>query len=240
MGVANYYYTSNIQGKEVHYISADPSTISVANLNGAVLTSSSSTHFGINGTFFDGSTGNLAGIACVSGGSPVGTGGTSAVYTRGTMVKFRPNNGSTAYVSKFQCKDISDVGFPLSWLDWAISGLNLYLEDSAVTSETTLTKKLVDNEHGQSVNGVSPASNADRAAIGYKSSTGKVILANILNAKPWDVRQVMKYFNCDSAVMLDGSNATQLRAKKANGQIVTNGGGRNIYSVVTVNNATWQ
>lgn len=242
MAVAKYYYSNNIKGKEVHYISADPSTINVNNVHGSVLTSSSSKQFGINGTFFDSSSGTVAGIACTTGGTPVGKNGTgtSAIYKRGTLVQFRQNNGVNPTVSVFQLTNISDVGFPLSWIDWAISGLNLYVKDSSITTETNLTTQLRNAEHGQSVNGVDPAAQTDRAAIGYKGSTQKIILANILQATPWEARQVMQYFACDYAILLDGSNATQLRAKLSNGTVVTNGGGRNIYSTVTVNNATWQ
>lgn len=242
MAFAKYYYSNNIKGREVHYISADPQTINVHNINGTVLTSDSSTRFGINGTFFDKDSQTVSGIACTYGGTPVGKNGsgTTAVYKRGTMVQFRPNNGSTPVISKFQLTNIQDVGFPLSWVDWAISGLNLYLEDSAITTETSLTNKLRDAEHAQSVNYVVPPGRSDRAAIGYKSSTQKIILANIIDATPWEARQVMQYFACDYAVMLDGSTATQLRAKSANGEIKRNGGSRNIYSIVSVNNATWQ
>lgn len=45
------YYNSTIGGKTVHYIAADPEAINVEDLGGAVLSSSSK--FGINGTFFD-------------------------------------------------------------------------------------------------------------------------------------------------------------------------------------------
>lgn len=236
------YYTSTIEGKTVHYIAADPAAINVEDLGGAVLTSSNSTKFGINGTFFDDKQKKVFGIACTTYGHSVRDYGSSAVYKRGTMVCLQPTGQSTYSLGVYQLLNIADLpnnyGIIPSWIKWAISGLGLYLNDSNITTEAKLTTKLVDDEHGQSVNGVSPASNADRAAIGYKSSTKKVILANIKSAKPWDVRKVMKYLNCDSAVMLDGSNATQLRAKKADQTVVTNGSGRNIYSIVTVN-ATW-
>ncbi|MDO3411572.1 phosphodiester glycosidase family protein [Saccharibacillus sp. CPCC 101409] len=242
MGIAKYYHSSSIKGKDVHYISADPSTINVNNINGKSLTASSSGYFGINGTFFDKESETVSGIACTSGGTPVGKDGTgsSAVYKRGTLVQFRQNNGVNPTISKFQLTNIADVGFPLSWIDWAISGLNLYLDDSSITDSTKLTAKLKSAEHGQSVNKIDPPEQDDRAAIGYKSSTQKIILANIKEATAWEAREVMRYFACDYAILLDGSNATQMRAKLSNGNVVTNGGGRNIYSVVTVNNATWQ
>lgn len=127
---------------------------------------------------------------------------------------------------------------PLAWVDWAIGGLSLYLNDSTITSESLLTTKLVNVEHGQSVNGVSPASNADRAAVGYKN--GKVVLAIIKNAKPWDVRNIMVSLGCYDAVLLDGSTAAQIRAKNSSGTVVTTGGPRNIYSIVTVDpSVTW-
>ncbi|MGG4343677.1 phosphodiester glycosidase family protein [Paenibacillus lautus] len=234
------YYNSTIGGKTVHYIAADPEAINVEDLGGAVLSSSSK--FGINGTFFDDKLKKVFGIACTQFGHSVREAGSSAVYQRGTMVCLQQNANAAHELGVYQLLQIADLpnkhGISPNYIKWAISGLGLYLNDSSIIDSKTLTKRLVDNEHGQSVNAVSPAANSDRAAIGYNSSTKKVILANILNATPWDVRVVMKSLNCSSAVMLDGSSATQLRAKKADQTVVKNGGGRNIYSIVTVN-ATW-
>lgn len=226
-----------ISGKTVYYIEADQSAISVEDLGGKELTTS--TKFGISGTFFDSYTGTVVGIACGYRGKEVRDDGERHAngYTRGTLVAFRPLGTQSQVVSRYVINHIKD-SVPLDWIDWAIGGLSLYLNDSSITQDSDLESKLVEVEHGQSVNGVSPAYNTDRAAIGYKS--GKIVLACIKNAKPWDCRTIMASLGCYDAVMLDGSTCAQIRAKNASGQIITAGGPRSIYSIVTVDpTTTW-
>ncbi|EFM11420.1 hypothetical protein PaecuDRAFT_1866 [Paenibacillus curdlanolyticus YK9] len=237
MGNAKLTSNTTVSGKTVYYIEADPSTVGVHDLGGANLTTS--TKFGINGTFFDDASGNVVGIATTSAGSPVRYNSVehAAGYTRGTIVAFRPLGTQAQVQSRYVINNIKDANIPLDWIDWAVGGLSLYLNDSSVNTESALTTKLVNVEHGQSVNGVSPAANADRAAVGFKS--GKIVLAIIKSAKPWDVRNVMVALGCTDAVMLDGSTAAQLRAKTSTGTVVTTGGPRNIYSYIEVAPTSW-
>ena len=236
MPVAKYRKTE-LSGKEVHYIEADLDAINVEDIGGTVLTSS--TKFGINGTFFS-STGTVVGIATTAYGTEVRSDGERHAngYTRGTIVCYRPGNGATKAVSRYVINHVTGAA-PSDWIEWAIGGLSLYINDSTITTETALTNKLVSDEHGQSVNGVSPPYDADRAAIGYKP--GKIVLAIIKSAKPFTCRTIMQSLGCTDAVLLDGSTAAQMRAKTATGNIVTVGGDRSIYSVITVNSSTtWQ
>jgi hypothetical protein len=220
-------------GITVDYIEADMSTIRVENLGGSNLTAS--TKYGINGTFFDDTTGYVHGIAVGSGGIAVKDYGLSNAHLkRGTLVCMRPNNGTsqTAYVSVVN--HVNDLAIPLSWIDWAIGGISLKLQET-VTSDAGYAA-LVSGEKGN----LSWVDNK-RAAIGYKA--GKIVMAvmsKASNCTALEARGIMKYLQCTDAVMLDGSTAAQIRAKKPDGLPYISGGARNLYSIVTVNGATWQ
>ncbi|MET1174508.1 phosphodiester glycosidase family protein [Paenibacillus amylolyticus] len=231
MAVATYKQIT-WNGITVDYIEADMSTIRVEDLGGGNLTASSK--YGINGTFFDDSTGFVHGIAVTSGGNPVRNyASTNASLKRGTLVCMRPNNGTTqtAYVSVIN--KIADLSIPTNWIDWAIGGISLKLQET-VTSDAGYAD-LVKDERG-----TLSWSDNKRAAIGYKS--GKIVMAvmtKALNCTALEARGIMKYLGCTDAVMLDGSTAAQIRAKKADGTNYTSGGPRTIYSIVTVNGASW-
>lgn len=231
MAEASYKQTT-WDGITVDYIEADMSTIRIEDLGGKNLTAS--TKYGINGTFFDDSTGFVHGIAVTSAGNPVRDyASTNATYKRGTLVCMRPNNGvsQVAYVSVIN--KIADLSIPTSWIDWAIGGISLKLQET-VSSETAFNNLVKDEKGGVDFG------NNKRAAIGYKG--GKIVLAVMSKATdctPLETRGIMKYLGCTDAIMLDGSTAAQIRAKKSNGTNYTSGGPRNVYSIITVNGATW-
>lgn len=227
------YRQTTWNGITVDYIEADISTIRIRDLGGANL--KNSTHYGINGTFFDDKTKYVHGIAVSAGGNPVRDyASNNASYKRGTLVCMRPNNGMSqvAYVSVIN--KIADLSIPTSWIDWAIGGISLKLQET-VSSETAFNNMLKDEKGGVDFG------NNKRAAVGYKG-TSKIIMAVMSKATdctPLETRGIMKHLGCTEAIMLDGSTAAQIRAKKANGDEYNSGGPRNIYSIITVNGASW-
>lgn len=232
------YRTTTLQGQTVHYIEADLAAIAVEDIGKSSVYNSGK--FGSNGTFVDRIGGTIWGIACGSGGGEVRNDGErhAGGYVRGTLVSFRPGGNMPAVVTRYRINHISDTGIPLSWINWAIGGMSLHLSVT-FADEESFTEKVVDEEHAQSINGVSPAYTAPRTAVGYKSS-GAVVIAAAPNATPWMLRLIMKDLGCYEAVMLDGSDLSQLRAKKADGTIVkANNHGTNVWHMVTVTPTTW-
>ena len=219
-------------GITVDYIEADMSAVRVEDLGGTNLTTSAK--YGINGTFFDDFTHYVHGIAVTSGGNPVRDyASTNATLNRGTLVCMRPNNGTsqTAYVSVIN--KIADLSIPTGWIDWAIGGISLKLQET-VTSDAGYAA-LVSGEKGSL-----GWTDNKRAAIGYKN--GKIVMAAMtkaLNCTALEARGIMKYLGFTDAVMFDGSTAAQIRALKPDGTEYVSGGPRNIYSIVTVNGVSW-
>ncbi|MFC6653805.1 phosphodiester glycosidase family protein [Paenibacillus rhizoplanae] len=227
------YRQTTWNGITVDYIEADISTIRIKDLGGTNLTTSS--EYGINGTYFDDTTGYVHGIAVTSGGTPVRNyASTNATLNRGTLVCMRPNNGTNqvAYVSVIN--KIADLSIPTGWIDWAIGGVSLKLQE-AVSSEAAYNNLVKDEKGNLSFGG------NYRAAVGYNGS--KIIMAAMTkatNCTALDARGIMKYLGCTDAIMLDGSTASQIRAKPANSsKPYVSGGPRSIYSIITVNGATW-
>ncbi|KGP77358.1 MULTISPECIES: phosphodiester glycosidase family protein [Paenibacillus] len=226
------YRQTTWNGITVDYIEADMSTIQIEDLGGKNLTAS--TKYGINGTFFDDSTGYVHGIAVSKGGSPVRNyASTNATYKRGTLVCSRPNAGTSRVANVFVINKLADLSTPASWIEWAIGGISLKLQET-VSSETAFNNLVKDEKGGVDFG------NNKRAAIGYKG--GKIVLAVMSKATdctPLETRGIMKSLGCTDAIMLDGSTAAQIRAKKPDGTNYTSGGPRLVYSIITVNGATW-
>jgi hypothetical protein len=65
------------------------------------------------------------------------------------------------------------------------------------------------------------------------------VMSKALDCTPLETRGIMKHLGCTDAIMLDGSTAAQIRAKTSSGSNYTSGGPRNLYSIITVNGATW-
>ncbi|WP_082651875.1 phosphodiester glycosidase family protein [Gorillibacterium timonense] len=127
----------------------------------------------------------------------------------------------------------ADLSIPTSWVDWAIGGISLFIGDSTITSASVLTTKLASEKGNADITG----SNY-RSAIGIKS--GKIVLAVIDQATPFEVRGIMSSLGCYDGVMLDGSTASKMRYKNANGTVGTvSFGSRPTVSTVTITNATW-
>lgn len=231
MAVAKYKQTT-WNGITVDYIEADISTIQIEDLGGKNLTAS--TKYGINGTFFDDSTGFVHGITVTKAGNPVRNyASTNASYKRGTMVCMRPNAGIPQVANVFVINKLADLSAPTSWIEWAIGGISLKLQET-VTSETAFNNLLKDEK------GNVDFGDNKRAAIGYKGD--KIVLAVMSKANdctPLEARGIMKSLGCTDAIMLDGSTAAQIRAKKPDGTNYTSGGPRLVYSIITVNGATW-
>ncbi|MFD2882214.1 hypothetical protein ACFTAO_50475 [Paenibacillus rhizoplanae] len=81
-----------------------------------------------------------------SGGTPVRNyASTNATLNRGTLVCMRPNNGTNqvAYVSVIN--KIADLSIPTGWIDWAIGGVSLKLQE-AVSSEAAYNNLVKDEK----------------------------------------------------------------------------------------------
>jgi hypothetical protein len=151
-----------------------------------------------------------------------------------TLVCFRPNGGTTKTASVYQINSAATIGIPTSWVDWAIGGISLYINDPTIGTSKTLYDAKVSSEMGALSNGANY-----RSAIGYKSG-GQLILAVMQNVTPFDVRSVMISLGCIDGVMLDGSTASKMRYKDAAGAVGTvSFGSRATCSAITVNGATW-
>lgn len=229
--IANAVKTTQ-NGKEVRYIIADLDCVSVASISGSVLNSNM---YGINGTFFYGS--SLLGVA-VNNNAAVRTGGDQSANSshgpgqttkRGVLYHFDPAvNGSfikTHVVDTY--KDATDysgnsVGATSSNVKWAIGGYSLHLAKSytgtASQQETAYINDITG--HPEYANSWAGKTNFDgRSAIGYgalgpSGSRRTIVLATFKNASVWEVRQFMKGLGCSMGVHLDGGGSSQLRYQR--------------------------
>jgi hypothetical protein len=231
---------TTISGHTVTYIQGDIDAFNVQNVGAKTVYNSP--NFGCNGTFLDRPTGTLYGIAVGYGGVAVRTGSdvTANGYTRGTIVCFNPNGTSPKVASRFVLNKISDVGFPLSWIQWGIGGMSLYLQDTTLSTQAAFVSKVDSVEHGQSINGVDPESSTyDRTAIGYTSS-GQIIIASVTAVSPYQLRSIMTSLGCYDAVMLDGADLSQLEGKTASGSnLSANSNTTDVWHMVTVSPTSW-
>lgn len=234
------YRTTQLQGQTVAYIVADLESVSVQDVGSNSVKTSGK--FGTNGTFLDRSTGVVYGIACGSKGVAVRSGGTQHAkgYKRGTMVCFN-TPGGTRSISVPIINAIKDAAYPLDWINWAIGGMSLHVDRSSFDKdENAFTKEVVSVENANGINGVSPAYKAKRTAIGFKKSTNEIILIQAASATPFEMRSILKSLGADYGVMLDGSDLSQMRGKKADGTVVdANTESTKVWHMVTVQPTSW-
>ncbi|MHB0862673.1 phosphodiester glycosidase family protein [Paenibacillus sp. SEL3] len=239
MGQATFNEPLKIAGLyDVSYISADVRDVSVQSISGNVRTSP---YPGVNGTFFNGTTGELLGIAVGRQGNPVRTGGhkTPKGYRRGTFFCYNPED-STADIT---CSS-HVVEFPneypglTRWINWAIGGLSLHL-DLDLNSRRYYSM-VRDEEHTDSIGSFGPGQARPRTLIGYKPSNKRVVLAYVANAEVFDARGVLRELGCTTGVMLDSGSSSQIKAKPSDRSQPVNLGSANlVYNMVAVNPSSW-
>ncbi|ORX65406.1 hypothetical protein K493DRAFT_364669 [Basidiobolus meristosporus CBS 931.73] len=234
------------QGIEVTAIVADVATIGVADVDKANVYSSS--YYGCNGGYFNrqASPVDLVAIVCKAGGVPVRNGGGAhnyGNYTRGTMICTKNSNGNL-FISTAVISNLSS--YPKESIHWAVGGLSLHL-DTTFTEQEWLDN-IASKESSGGVGAMGANATSARTAIGYRSADNKIILVSIRSATPGQVRNLMKsYIGCNSGIMLDGSNSSQIKGKTAGGTDILAGFGTEsdvktgpaIYSMVTVTPSRW-
>ncbi|GIP60789.1 phosphodiester glycosidase family protein [Paenibacillus woosongensis] len=234
-------------GKTVHTIKADLASISVVDIGAKSVNDQA--YFGVNGTFFSGS--SLLGIA-MQGGSAVRTGGTRSgqacnVKTkRGTMFCYNSGKSVTTGVVDYA----SEAN--LSNVKWAIGGYSLF-PNLSYSTDNDYYKAIHGTDSPDNCNAAKegtqnayrfgPMSKTQRTAIGWDGS--KIWLAVFQSENAWGVRQFMIDRGCNTAIMLDGGGSSQIKyAVIRNGNPVpTNydpsGVNRSVYSMVRVAAEEW-
>lgn|GEM_PF-1476312 len=251
MTVASHTETT-FNSKTVHVIKADLDCVSVESISGSV---TGSAKFGVNGTFFSGT--SLLGIA-INNGAAVRTGGTQTgqacgVSTkRGTMYCYSPSYNSQ-YLNTEVVKNSTDTGASASQIKWAIGGYSLFpyrsyssstdyykdINGTGTASDCTLAK--VDSENAYRLE---PSNSRPRTAIGWNGS--KIVLAAFASENAYNVRQFMINQGCSAlAIMLDGGSSTQMRfgiptpGGLGTGTFDPSGAGASVYQMVSVNPTSW-
>ncbi|MBJ6363963.1 phosphodiester glycosidase family protein [Paenibacillus sp. GCM10012307] len=231
MTIANTHKTTQ-NGKEVRYIIADLDCVSVVKIDGSVVNSNM---YGINGTFFYGS--SLLGVA-VNNNAAVRTGGDQTANSshgpgqttkRGVLYHFDPAVNlsfmKTHVVKKYN--DTTDhsgntVGATANNVKWAIGGYSLHLQKTYTGTESAQETAYINDIVGnpEYANSWAGKTNFDgRSAIGYgatgpSGSNRTIVLATFENASVWEVRKFMKGLGCSMGVHLDGGGSSQLRYKR--------------------------
>ncbi|MHA6482030.1 phosphodiester glycosidase family protein [Paenibacillus sp. strain BS8-2] len=244
------YSQTTWNGNTVKCIEADVSSVSVDAIAGTVM---SSGKFGVNGTFFSGST--LLGIA-IKNNSAVGSSGTgtingtaSKVLNRGTFYRLNVygTNSTTAAVVHHFRDDLSIPPYPNGQVTWAIGGLSLFLNEG--DSFQSFYQKLDVNEKASGVNDViakegilyvSP-NNRPRTAIGLLPN-GKIFLCVFANETPWYMKAFLEFKGCTKGIYLDGGGSSQMRYKTSNGQMLNwdpSNDARPTKTMVSVNPTSW-
>lgn len=256
MSVAKYVSTTH-GGKAVRYIEADLDTINVESISGKSVEGSGK--YGINGTFFSGTT--LTGIAvnrgkrvAANGDATTGVSYKGKVYSskRGTMYYFDPAAGIHFFDTKPVGSFLEYPNSSTSNVRWAIGGYSLhptkaYSSSAGYYSEINGTGAVDKEPTADSENAYrfSPQSSTARTAIGYRvvNSEKKIILAVFDNQNAWNVREFMRGLNCTFAIMLDGGGSSQIRYKSgsSNGFWCPKPDStmRPVHSMVTVTATTW-
>lgn len=252
----NSFVTETNSNVRILYYEADRTDIEVLNVgNNTASTWASNGEYGVNGTFFSNSN-FMMGFA-INDGAHVFS---STLNCDGTdwINFFRPFSCAVCFDNILPntrkildfgvCKrsipySIEEDTVELSNITWGIGGINLYIGDNTITSETSLISRIkadvdaVTDAAYRVANGyvVDMTSKLARTAIGYKAP-GKVVLAAFVKnsdytsrtgaADIFDVRQIMKNeLNCTFGLLLDGGSSTQISYKKdnANSSIVVSG-----------------
>ncbi|MFD3260764.1 phosphodiester glycosidase family protein [Paenibacillus lentus] len=261
MSEAKYVSTTH-NSKAVRYIEADLDAIKVESISGKSVEESGK--YGINGTFFSGTT--LTGIAVnrmanglsakVANNGDTTTGVTyeGSVYSsqRGTMYYFDPAAGIHFFDTKPVKSYLDYPNSSTSNVVWAIGGYSLHPTKAYSSSDDyyndingsgAVDKKPTANS--ENAYRFSPKSATARTAIGYRyiNQKRKIILAVFDNQTAWAVREFMAGLGCTFAIMLDGGGSSQIRYKSGG----SNGFWcpkpdttmRKVHSMVTVNATTW-
>lgn len=232
-------------GKTVHVIEADLSSVSVVDIGASSV--NDSPYYGVNGTFFTG--GALLGVA-MNNGSAVRTGGSatasacSVATKRGTMFHFDPPIGTT-FLDVAPVQNYSDYsGASSSNVKWAIGGYSLFLGSTLTSTQyyaningngsvSSCTNAVANTENAFRLG---PTTATQRTAIGYKAGS-KIVLAVFQSETAYEVRAFMLSQSCTKGVMLDGGGSSQLCWRNSNGTVGKydpSGENRAVYSCVKV------
>lgn len=238
--------------KEVRYIVADMDCVKVESISGSVVDSGK---YGINGTFFSGTT--LLGVAVNNNGTgaaAVRTGGTQTADNaggptkRGVLYRFVPANGVYSVKTEVVKNFLDAPGATTSNVKWAIGGYSLHLGNSYSTSSAYYNDIQGSWEYAEAF---APQSENGRSAIAYAYLDGaaKIVMATFKSATVWEVRTFMKNLGCTWGVNLDGSGSSQLRYQRKpypGASIYISESwepkpdpNRSVYNMVTVNPTYW-
>lgn len=237
-------------GKEVRMILADLDCVAVEKINGSVLDSGK---FGINGTFFNSTGGNLLGVA-VNNGVAVKSGGTQTADARvngvtqptrrGVMYHFNPRVGGMALDNRVvkSFTDYPGVGTSnAKSVKWAIGGISLHLTQNYTSTQYYNAI----NASPEYAANIGSSSQTGRTAIAFAALNGRstIILLTMKDATLWDVREFLRSYGATTGVALDGGGSSQIRYR-VNSSTVGQwepkpDPNRSVYSMVTVNPTTW-
>lgn len=242
MTTARYNSFTNL-GIDCRVIIADFLACNVSNLGAQNIFDANK--FGINGTFYSGS--SVLQIAATSGGTAIAPGGTHNTYKRKTLVCYNVPGSSIPTVGLFHISDLSELSGLT--INWAIGGVGYYL-DQTFASEKDFLTYVNTQETTSGVSGFNSLGfNCYHTAIGYRSADQKVImLTTSSNSSAWAVRSILKdYIGCNDAIYLDSNPSTEFRAKTSGGSIIQfplNSSGipdnkNATVSYVTVNPTSW-
>jgi len=246
-------------GGAVRYIEADLDAISVNAIPSTVMASGL---YGVNGTFFSGTT--LLGVAVqrISNGQASGIRSTSEetasacskITKRGVM--YHIQSGSTSTVKVDVVKNFLDSpGTTRTNVKWAIGGYSLHLGKTYGSGDSNFDAYYTEingdgdpslctaaKDNSENAYRLEPKNNRQRTAIGYKN--GKIYLAVFAGSNAWEVRRFLKSnLGCTLGIMLDGGGSSQMRYRfNPNGTDTTwdpSNSSRSVYNMVAVKASTW-
>ncbi|SEB27568.1 Predicted protein [Paenibacillus sp. 276b] len=248
MTVAQHIQYSH-NGKLVHAIKADLGAIVLRNIGATAVVNQPK--FGVNGTFFNLTNGQLTGIA-MQNGARVHTNGhlnqgpCGTATKRGTMYCYNGGNAiSTGVVGAYTETSLSNI-------KWAIGGYSLFPNVSYANSAAFYTaingtgdaNACTDAKaNTQNAYRFSPSINRPRTAIGWDGS--KIWLAVFQSENAYEVRQFMINRGCNLAIMLDGGSSSQMKyavVRNGNPSPVSYDPGneqRPVYTMVAVEATDW-
>ncbi|KAK9751928.1 hypothetical protein K7432_018079 [Basidiobolus ranarum] len=154
------------------------------------------------------------------------------------------NSNGNLFISTDVISDLSS--YPKESINWAVGGLSLHLDK--IYTEQEWLADIAKYEGSGGVGAMEADKTSARTAIGYRSADNKIILVTMRSATPGKVRSLMKaYIGCNSGIMLDGSNSSQIKGRTAGGTDILAGfgdvsqlkQGPGIYSMVTVTPSRW-
>lgn len=244
----NSFVTQTSSSIRVLYYEADINDIEIVNVGDAKASSwASNNRYGINGTFYARKDFTM-GFA-INAGNHITENYRNYDAANDWVNYKRPYScllsfnstlpSSSTFLALATCQGLlpftySGDSVQLSNIKWGVGGINLYVNDSSITSETALINRIKSDVDAVTESQFRTTTGYDdqiqlrnplaRTAIGYKAP-GKVVLAIFVNpnsmtdaagvATAYQVRQIMKNeLNCTMGLLLDGGNSTQMSYKK--------------------------